>query len=77
MNIKQFDKLTHRDFENGAVLGEIRETIKVQAELLAALKYVTKELEASGLCYDHPTITRLRKWRLFVYAAIAKAEGGK
>jgi hypothetical protein len=37
-------------------------------DLLESLKDAANQLEASGLCFDHPTIVRYR-------AAIAKAEG--
>ena len=34
MNLKEFDKLTKRDFENGAVIDEIRQTFKNYEETL-------------------------------------------
>jgi hypothetical protein len=37
MNLKSFDKLTKRDFEDGAVINEIRQTFKDYEESLRLL----------------------------------------
>ena len=39
----------------------IKELLKQVEELKKGIKYSTKELEASGLCFDHPTIKKLNK----------------
>ena len=39
-------------------------------EMYEALKYATRELEASGLCFDHPTIVKLN-------TLLARIEGGE
>lgn len=37
MNLKSFDKLTKRDFKNGAVIDEIRQTFKNYEESLRVI----------------------------------------
>ena len=64
MKVKHFVKLTRIDFNNGAVLDEIRRDLKIRDELLQACKKVVNNW--GNL---HP------KDRQQLRATIAKAEG--
>ena len=45
MNLKEFDKLTARDFENGAVRDAIRLAVKQHDDLLAALEALIADID--------------------------------
>jgi hypothetical protein len=45
MNLKQFDKLTPRDFENGAVINDIRKVF-MAIEIIAKHNRIKNDLEA-------------------------------
>lgn len=47
MTLVQFDKLRHRDFENGAVLDEIREAFKEFAKLTAERDSLAEQLRVA------------------------------
>lgn len=48
MTLKEFRKLKHRDFTNGAVLDEIEKVIESRDDLLAACKAILDTLYKHG-----------------------------
>jgi hypothetical protein len=45
MNVKKFDKLERRDFDNGAILEDIRGALRDKEDLEEAFKDLTNDLE--------------------------------
>lgn len=62
MNLKQFDQLTKHDFDNGAVIDEIRDVIKQRDALREVLKPfaaldVGNLLDTVPLCHRGTVVT--------------------
>ena len=53
MKLKDFDELCKRDFDNGAVLDEIRQVFKEHDELLEACEAVMQMYEDDSM-FRHP-----------------------
>lgn len=84
MELKSFDKLGKRDFENGAVLDEIREIFKERDELYEVCKAIVRDFEdeddpliiPASSCIHIPNHSDLCPYWL-AKQALDKIEGGK
>ena len=56
MRVVDFDKLTKKDFENGAIINEIRKVIKEAHWLRNRNKQLERKLKWGENCYDREKI---------------------